>query len=162
MHSSISLPGRIAASAQAFARLYAEELGRKYSGLKADLSAEHASPTNSSDGTIEQVYSTNEGPVLITTRGKLVFVAESFDLPVARKLTSMILDAQGSGALQMASVHQSSVRLAPTASASPVTRDSLSASMVRFLSKYGIMKAVVDATTKAGRANPPSKAPLTP
>jgi len=143
-------------SAQAFARLYAEELGRKYSGLKADLSAEHASPTNSTDGTVERVYSTNEGPVLITTRGKLVFVTESFDLPVARKLTSMILDAQGSGALQMASAHRPSVRQAQTAADRPETRESLSAAMVRFLSKCGIMKAVVDATTKAGRANPPA------
>ena len=46
---------------------------------------------------MEQVYSTDEGPVVITTRGKLVFVAESFPLPLARKLTSLILDAQGGG-----------------------------------------------------------------
>ncbi len=40
------------------------------------------------DESDEQVFSTNEGPVVITTRGKLVFVAESFPLPLARKLTS--------------------------------------------------------------------------
>ena len=34
-------------------------------------------------GTVEQVFSTNEGPVVITTRGRLVFVAESFDLDQA-------------------------------------------------------------------------------
>ena len=51
---------------------------------------------------VEQVYSTNEGPVVITTRGKLVFVAESFPLPLARKLTALILDAQGGGAMRMA------------------------------------------------------------
>ncbi len=144
-------------SAQTFAHLYAEELGRKYSGLKADVSAEHASPANSTDGTVEQVYSTAEGPVVITTRGKLVFVTESFDLPLARKLTSMILDAQGSGALQMATLHRRPVRLPRAASAVPQTREPLSDSMVRFLSKCGIMKTVVDATMEAGRAQPVTK-----
>jgi hypothetical protein len=96
-----------AASAQAFAQLYANSLGRKYSGLKPDLAAQQSasgdlpsgSPQNVSE---EQVYSTNEGPVVITTRGKLVFVAESFDLDLARKLTAQILDAQGTGELKMA------------------------------------------------------------
>ncbi len=55
------------------------------------------------DGSVEQVYSTNEGPVVITTRGKLVFVSESFPLPLARKLTALILDAQGGGAMRMTS-----------------------------------------------------------
>ena len=32
------------------------------------------------NGSDEQVYSTNEGPVVITRRGKMVFVSESFDL----------------------------------------------------------------------------------
>jgi hypothetical protein len=40
--------------------------------------------------------------VVITTRGKMVFVAESFPLDLARKLTALILDAQGSGELRMA------------------------------------------------------------
>jgi len=39
------------------------------------------------EGESEQVFSTDEGPVVITTRGKLVFVAESFPLDLARKLT---------------------------------------------------------------------------
>ena len=75
-----------AASAQAFAKLYANKLGRKYSGLKLDDAASSAAPAD--DGTEEQVYSTNEGPVVITTRGKMVFVAESFPLDLARKLTA--------------------------------------------------------------------------
>ena len=42
---------------------------------------------------------------MITTRGKMVFVAESFPLPLARKLTALILDAQGGGgAMRMTSV----------------------------------------------------------
>ena len=95
--------------------------------------------------------------MVITTRGKLVFVTESFDLPLARKLTSLILDAQGSGALQMASLRRPSVRHAGTASPLPETQEPLSDSMIRFLSKCGIMKTVVDATVEAGRAQPVTK-----
>jgi len=90
-----------AASAQIFARMYADNLGRKYSGLKPDLDAKRTTPV----GVQEDAYSTAEGPVLITTRGKLVFVAESFDLDLARNLTSQILDAQGTGDLRMATTN---------------------------------------------------------
>jgi hypothetical protein len=88
-------------SAQAFAQLYANSLGRKYSGLKPDLDAPNTS-TGLPSGSTEDVYSTSEGPVVITTRGKMVFVAESFDLALARKLTALVLDAQGSGEMKMA------------------------------------------------------------
>jgi hypothetical protein len=146
------------ASAQTFARLYAEELGRKYSGLKAVVSMEQATPANSTAAAVEQVFSTSEGPVVITTRGKLVFVSESFDLPLARKLTSLILDAQGSGALQMASLRQPDVaRRAIPAAATREARGALSDNMVRFLSKCGIMKTVVDATIEAGRTDGTSR-----
>ncbi len=96
-----------AASAQAFAQLYADDLGRKYSGLKAERAAGNSAPARLSSGqpepvSQEQVYSTDEGPVVITTRGKLVFVSESFDLDLARKLAALILDAQGTGELKMA------------------------------------------------------------
>ena len=88
------------ASAQAFAKLYADSLGRKYSGLKEDVAA-HASAPN--DGrSAEQAFSTTEGPVVITTRGNLVFISESFSLDLARKLTSLVLDAQGAGEMKMA------------------------------------------------------------
>jgi hypothetical protein len=140
-------------SAQAFARLYSEELGRKYSGLKQDETAEHASPANATQDNVEQVFSTNEGPVLITTRGKLVFVAESFDLPLARKLTTLVLDAQGTGALQLASAARparrgpaNSGKLAQSIGAP----EPLSASLVRFLSNCGVMKTAVDASFTAG------------
>jgi hypothetical protein len=136
-----------AASAQAFTHLYAEELGRKYSGLKPDKAAERAAPVDQPAGTVEQVYSTNEGPVVITTRGKLVFVSESFDLPVARKLAALILDAQGTGEMQMA---QSAQPGAPRLERVSVTGASeigepLSAGLVRFFSNCGVMKAAVDA-----------------
>ena len=99
-----------AASAQDFARLYAEELGRKYSGVKLGrpkaFKVFPPPPTPPEDEPLppisstadEQVYTTAEGPVVITTRGKMVFVAESFPLELARKLATLILDAQGSGA----------------------------------------------------------------
>ena len=87
-------------SAQVFTKLYASNLARKYSSVQMQKAADPSAPAD--DGSVEQVYSTNEGPVVITTRGKLVFVSESFPLPLARKLTALILDAQGGGAMRMA------------------------------------------------------------
>jgi hypothetical protein len=155
-----------AASAQAFARLYADELGRKYSGVQLQMAARSetqakpssgfavfpppASPSEEStdsaasdSGSLpgEQVYSTNEGPVVITTRGKLVFVAESFPLDLARKLTALVLDAQGTGEIKMAS--------APDPGAA--FGEPLTAGLIRFLSNCGVMKAAVEAEMLAGR-----------
>jgi hypothetical protein len=90
------------ASAESFAQLYANSLGRKYSGLKPDLEAQRSTPTDLPPGSTEQIYSTSEGPVVITTSGNLVFVAESFDLDLARKLAALIFNAQGVGELKMA------------------------------------------------------------
>lgn len=158
------------ASAQAFAQLYAGELGRKYSGLKRDAAAERSTPA----GVEEQIYSTGEGPVLITTRGKLVFVAESFDLELARKLTALILDAQGTGELRMAGTPQPaeqstklgtpSSRLLSGARAgnyeadlsgapglNSETWEPLTANLIRFFSKCGVMKAAVSATVHAAK-----------
>jgi hypothetical protein len=129
-----------AASARAFARLYADELGRKYSGVK-ELRAADLSTGRSGDQ--EQVFSTNEGPVVITTRGKMVFVAESFPLDVARKLTALILDAQGAGELKMAETIPTSVPIFDSG-----TRQSLTGNLVRFFSNCGVMKAVVEAGIK--------------
>jgi hypothetical protein len=140
------------ASARAFARLYADELGRKYSRVKLDHEAQSASPVSGPSGfTVypplaslaeEQVYSTNEGPVIITTRGKLVFVAESFDLDVARKLTTLILDAQGTGELKMAEAHQPAI-------------ESLTTGWIRFFSNYGVMKTAVEAEIKGAATAKP-------
>jgi hypothetical protein len=143
-----------AASARAFARIYADELGRKYSGVKLDSSDERAAPATPSTGfTVfpppassdqEQAYSTSEGPVVITTRGKMVFVAESFPLDLARKLTSLILDAQGTGEMRMAQVTHSG---APALASE--TRQSLTGNLIRFFSNCGVMKAAVEAEIKA-------------
>ncbi len=148
---------RNSASAQVFARLYANSLGRKYSSLKPDLSAQASAPT--ADGTTEQVFSTNEGPVVITTRGKMVFVSESFPLDLARKLTSLILDAQGSGAIQTAQSVSFPELLSRPAEPyeSPVMRP-LSADLVDFFANCGVMKAAVDAGMQARRASLPGRA----
>ncbi|HEY1208737.1 MAG TPA: hypothetical protein VGE85_05175 [Terracidiphilus sp.] len=160
------------ASAQAFAHIYADELGRKYSGVKELLSADF---TTGRSGDEEQVYSTSEGPVVITTRGKLVFVAESFPLDLARKLTALILDAQGTGELKMAETVQRPIPgpgsprirgprraiiarwgegtgLRPWGGAlDSVPRQSLTGNLVHFISSCGVMKAVVSAAMQASR-----------
>jgi hypothetical protein len=150
-----------AASAQAFAKLYADDLGRKYSGLKPDLTAMKSSPTGS--GIQEQVFSTNEGPVVITTRGKLVFVSESFDLDLARKLTQLLFDAQGTGDFRMATIRPTEEVGAPgldfetgenmhsVRTLSSETSEPLTAPLTRFLSNSGVMKAAVDATLRTVR-----------
>ncbi len=150
-------------SAQLFARLYSMNLGRKYSSIHLETSGDLAAPAGA--GSVEQVYSTNEGPVLITTRGKMVFVAESFPLPLARKLTSLILDAQGSGPMQMTSAPQQpgvpssqpfsqevSVAGMRNYAPDPVEPGSaLSADLVHFFADCGVMKAAIDPLFKAIR-----------
>jgi hypothetical protein len=147
-----------AASAQTFAQLYADELGRKYSGLKHDIAAEsaaqnaaHAATQSDHSNTPEpesdtQIFSTNEGPVVITTRGKLVFVAESFDLDIASKLTALILDAQGTGDLRLAGTPPSG---APGAASD--SREPLTSGLVHFFADFGLMKAAVSAAQQAAK-----------
>ncbi|MGA8741723.1 MAG: hypothetical protein WB561_11115 [Terracidiphilus sp.] len=140
-----------AASAQAFTRLYADELGRKYSGLKPDEAA--AKVSDGADGTVEQVYSSNEGPVVITRRGKLVFVSESFDLPLARQLATLILGAQGSGPLQSASIARPNAQSGTALGADGFNpHETLTAPVVRFLSTCGVTKAAVDAALEAAHS----------
>jgi hypothetical protein len=113
------------ASAHVFARMYADELGRKYSGVKLDTADMAPAPAEGDD----IIYSTNEGPVVITVRDKLVFVAESFDLETARKLADMLIDGQGTGEIRTAKV------TAPSTG--------LSSSWVSFLHSCGMMKAAL-------------------
>ena len=113
------------ASAQSFAHLYGEEIGRKYSGVKLAK----ADKASESDRGEDIVYDTNEGPVLITVRGKYVFVAESFDLKTARILADLLIDGQGTGAIQTAGMS--------------IPRQGLSSSMMRFIHSCGMMKAAI-------------------
>jgi hypothetical protein len=133
------------ASASDFVKMYADNLGRKYSNVHLDTSARATSSTN--DGTDERIYSTSEGPVVITVRGKLVFVAESFPIDMARKLTALILDAQGGGELRMASLPGSLAPQTDKRKAKPALQP-LSGDLVHFFGDSGVMKAEVDAVMK--------------
>jgi hypothetical protein len=147
-----------AASAQAFAQLYSNGLGRKYSGLKPDLAAQQAGAASLPEGETEQVFTTTEGPVVITTRGKLVFVSESFPLDLARKLTELTLDAQGTGDLKMANVRRPAESPDDRAAVAGVSKgreqptdQTLSGGLIRFFSDCGMMKAAVDGAVQAGK-----------
>jgi hypothetical protein len=141
-----------AAAAQAFSDLYAHALGRKYSGLHKDEA--HAAPTNAPAGTVEQIYNSNEGPVVITTRGRLVFVAESFDLDQARELATLLIDAQGTGDLKTAGLGrrgEPAARVgAARAQAARAGGPTLSGGLVHLFAESGVMKAAVDAGLRAG------------
>ena len=125
-------------SANVFAKIYSNTLGRKYSHVSALSSGTSAA----SDGSVEKLFTTNEGPVLITTRGKMVFIAESFPLPLARQLTALIFDAQGGGPMHMANAPLERRRpsLASDAPSGALTTD-----LVHFFAEAGVMKSVVDA-----------------
>ncbi|MGD0830042.1 MAG: hypothetical protein ABR907_03805 [Terracidiphilus sp.] len=129
------------ASSQDFAQLYAEQLARKYSNVQLEQTAQSASSASADSITQEQVYSTSEGKVVITTRGKLVFVAESFPLEVARKLTTLVLDAQGTGEMKLARAGGTELE----------TSQPLIGDLVHLLSDSGVMKAAVEAGVMAGR-----------
>lgn len=133
------------ASAQTFAQLYANDLGRKYSGLKLDLDAQRTA----APGVDEQDFSTSEGPVVITTRGKLVFVAESFPLNLARKLTTLVLDAQGAGDMKMAGARVKSRQPYSTPAPGSEAMQPLTANLIHFFSNCGVMKAAVDGALQA-------------
>ncbi len=130
-----------AAFAKTFAQLYADELGHKYSDVKLDQTAPGAPASGE-----EQVYSTNEGPVVITIRGNLVFVAESFPLDLARQLTALVLDAQGVGEMHMAQAARPGLR-----GFGHQSRESLTANLMHFYSSYGVMKAAVEGAVQAGK-----------
>ena len=81
-------------SARSFARVYAGQLPRKYSGLTRRNKDEVRDT--------EQVYSTNEGDVLLTIDGTGVFVSEGFPLELARKLRDSVASVQSEGPVQLA------------------------------------------------------------
>jgi hypothetical protein len=159
-----------AVSARAFARIYADELDHKYSGVTLDSASTPAAssgrftvfppqPSHSEDSSNsansansplapsddEQVYSTSEGPVVITIRGKLVFISESFPLDLARKLAALLLDAQGSGEMKQAKLTSGN----PVLAFEPM--QPLTASFIRFFSNCGVMKAAVEAEINAAK-----------
>jgi hypothetical protein len=102
-------------SASSFLHVYSGELARKYSGLKRREKDEI--------GDSEEVYSTDEGDVLLSIHDDAVFVAEGFDLALARKLRDSFEEVQANGPAQDM--------------ASPAM------TMVRAIGEHGMMKAAV-------------------
>lgn len=80
-------------SARSFQRIYAAQIPRKYSGVSRR-------PTDEVDGD-DQVFSTNEGDVLISRSGNKVFIGEGFRLDLARKLRDSIAAVQTEGPMQL-------------------------------------------------------------
>jgi hypothetical protein len=104
-------------SARSFLHTYAAQIPRKYSDVqerKADEKDEQ-----------EQIFSTNEGDVLISLSGTGVFIGEGFDLALARKLRNAITSVQPEGPLRQA--------------AGPLHEPALS--IARTLASYGAMNA---------------------
>jgi hypothetical protein len=81
-------------SARSFMHTYAAQIPRKYSNV--------VERTKDEADDREQVYSTNEGDVLISLAGTGVFVGEGFDLALARKLRDSIVSVQPEGPIQQA------------------------------------------------------------
>jgi hypothetical protein len=113
-------------SARSFVRVYAGQLPRKYSGLVRRKKDEV--------GDDEQVYTTNEGDVLLSLDGTNVFVSEGFPLALARKLRDSIAGAQTDGPLQLAS---------GAADKPPKMGNDPGLSLVRMFSSAGVMKAAL-------------------
>ena len=95
-------------SARSFLRVYTAQLPRKYSHVSRR-------PKDEADDS-EQVYSTNEGDVLISTSGSGVFITEGFPLNLARKLHDSVTSLQNNGPLQVVQTnpHELSLGIAHT------------------------------------------------
>jgi len=106
-------------AAEAFLRIYAAQLPTKYSGVARRAKEEV--------GLGEQIYSTNEGDVLLSISGTSVFVGEGFPVALVRTLRDRIEAAQSSGPMQLAASPQSDPAL----------------SLVRMFSSFGLMKAAM-------------------
>jgi hypothetical protein len=84
-------------SARSFEHIYASQIPRKYSNV--------VERTKDEADEKEQVFSTNEGDVLISISGDGVFIGEGFDLPLARKLRDAIVGVQPEGPIKQAVEH---------------------------------------------------------
>jgi len=79
-------------SARSFMHTYAAQIPRKYSNV--------TERTKDEADEKEQVFSTNEGDVLISLTGTGVFIGEGFDLALARKLRNAIVSMQPEGPMK--------------------------------------------------------------
>jgi hypothetical protein len=113
---------RNAESATGFARIYEAELARKYDKL-TERKADEADSR-------EEVFSTEEGDVLLSRSGNTLFVSEGFPLATARKLRDQATDAQASGPVKLAAAPRGELTLG------------LSEGLVRFGVLRGAMPAL--------------------
>jgi hypothetical protein len=115
-------------SAKTFLRIYGTQLARKYS--KVTRRPQDEANEN------EQVFSTNEGDVLLWISGTNAYVSEGFSLPLARKLRDSITSVQAEGPLRMAETdHEPAM------------------SMAGLLQSFGLVKAAANGRyTSEGRS----------
>ena len=111
-------------SARNFAHIYEDELPRKYTSLVRRTADEQSDD--------EQVYSTPEGDVLVQIVDSGVFVAEGFDLALARQLSAAVIAAQARGPLQQAK-------------ANGAAAGELGLGLVKSLSVLGVPRAALQA-----------------
>jgi hypothetical protein len=111
-------------AAAQFAAIYASRLKRKYTDV-------HIQPTDASEGSGESVFTTEEGPVVIATVGRGVFISESFPLPLARKLELAMI-----GSLHHSGEQQARVVM-------PQSAPELSESLAHLLGRYGVVQAAL-------------------
>jgi hypothetical protein len=116
---------RTESAAEQFATLYADSLTKKYDSVKPDES-DTLQPG-------EKIYNTEEGPVYIERQGKLVFLSESFDLTLARKLL-LLTNAQNTADQESAgTLHGPKTAL---------DRE-LGSSFSQYLNSFGMMRAAM-------------------
>jgi hypothetical protein len=109
-------------SARSFLHVYQEQLPRKYSGV--------AERKQDEKGDGEQVFTTNEGDVLLSIDGTSVFVSEGFSLELARKLRDTIVPIQTEGPMRVAGA------VAP--------QHDPGLTLVQQMASVGMMKAAMD------------------
>jgi hypothetical protein len=115
-------------SARTFMQVYAGQLGRKYTHVTRRKQDE-------ADAS-EQIYSTEEGDVLLSISGAGVFVSEGFELQRARKLRDSITSLQSDAPLKVADSGRET-------QGNGVRGRELSLGLVEGLSSYGVMKAAI-------------------
>jgi hypothetical protein len=117
---------RTESAAEQFATLYADSLTKKYDSVKPDES-DTLQPG-------EKIFNTEEGPVYIERQGKLVFLSESFDPTLARKLQLLLTNAQNTADQESArTLHGPKTAL----------NRELSSSFSQYLNGFGMMRAAM-------------------
>jgi hypothetical protein len=107
-------------AADEFVTIYSRELSKKYSSVTRDT----ASETNPD----ERIYKTEEGPVLIVRQRRQVFVSESFDIDLARKLQFLMFGAQQGDETQVIAGRE-------------IPNEDLTAPLGHLMGQYGMMRA---------------------